>query len=36
MSIFEVLYGGKFKVPISWDNLVDKLTLGPELLKEME
>ena len=36
MSPFEVLYGRKCRVPISWDNPVDKITLGPELLKEME
>jgi len=36
MSSFEVLYCRKCIVPISWDNLVEKITLGPELLKEME
>ena len=33
---FEVLYGRKCNTPISWSNLMDKLVLGPELLKEME
>jgi hypothetical protein len=36
MSPFEVLYGKKCRVPISWNNPVDKITLGPKLLKEME
>jgi hypothetical protein len=36
MSPFEVLYGKRCRVPISWDGLVDRITLGPELLKEME
>ena len=36
MSMFEALYGRKCRVPISWDNLVEKFTLGLELLKEME
>jgi hypothetical protein len=36
MSPFEVLYGRKCRVPISWDSPVDRITLGPELLKEME
>ena len=35
-SPFEILYGRKCNTPISWSNLVDKLVLGPELLKEME
>jgi hypothetical protein len=36
MSLFEVMCGRRCRVPISWDNPVDKITLGPELLKEME
>jgi hypothetical protein len=36
MSPFEALYGRKCNTPISWDNLVDIVVLGPELLKEME
>ena len=35
-SPFEILYGRKCNTPISWSNLVDRLLLGPELLKEME
>ena len=30
------MYGRKCNTPISWSNLVDKLILGPDLLKEME
>jgi hypothetical protein len=36
MSPFRALYGRKCRVPISWDNPVDRITLGPNLLKEME
>jgi hypothetical protein len=36
MSMFEVFYGKKCRVLISWENPVDQITLGPELLKEME
>ena len=35
LSPFEILYGGKCNAPISWSNLVDRLMLGPGLLKEM-
>ena len=35
-SPFEILYGRKCNTPISWSNLVDRLVLGPELLKEIE
>jgi hypothetical protein len=35
-SPFEVLYGRKCIVPISWDSLVEKVTLVLELLKEMK
>ena len=30
------MYGRKCNTPISWSNPVDRLVLGPELLKEME
>ena len=30
------MYGKKCNTPISWNNPVDRLVLGPELLKEME
>ena len=36
LSYFEILYGRKCKTPISWSNLVDRLMLGPNLLKELE
>ena len=36
MSPFEVLYGIKRTNPISWDNPVDRLMVGPEMLQEME
>ena len=36
LSPFEILYGRKCNTPISWSNLVDRLMLGPDLLKEME
>ena len=35
-SHFEILYVRKCNTPISWSNLVDRLVLGPELLKEMQ
>ena len=36
MSPFEILNGRKCNIPISWCNPVDRLVLGPELLKDME
>ena len=36
MSPFEALYGRRCRTPVSWDNLVDKLIVGPEMLKDME
>jgi hypothetical protein len=36
MNLFKALYGRKCRVSIFWDTLVDKITLRPELLKEME
>ena len=35
-SPFEILYGWKCNTTISWSNPVNRLVLGPELLKEME
>ena len=35
-SPFEILYGRKCNTPISWNNPVDRLVLGPKLLKEMK
>jgi hypothetical protein len=36
MSPFEALYGRQCKIPISWSNSVDRVTIGPDMLKEME
>jgi hypothetical protein len=36
MSPFEALYGRQCKIPISWNNPVDRITIGPDMLKEME
>ena len=35
-SPFKILYGGKCNTTISSSNSVDRLVIGPELLKEME
>jgi hypothetical protein len=32
---FEILYGIKCTTPISWDNLADRIMVGPEILQEM-
>ena len=36
MSLYEALYGRRCRTPVTWDNPVNKIVLGPELLKEME
>jgi transposase InsO family protein len=36
MSPFEVSYGRKCTTPINWDNLVDRIMVGPKILQEME
>ena len=36
LSHFEILYGRKCNIVISWSNLVDRLMLGLDLLKEMK
>jgi hypothetical protein len=36
MSPFEALYGRKCNKPISWDNLANRLVVGPAFLMEME
>ena len=36
MCPFEFLHGIKCRTPMTWDNLVNIIVLGPELLKEME
>ena len=36
MSPFEVLYGRKCRTPVTWDDLVDRILLGPNLLKYLK
>ena len=36
MSPFEVLYGQKCRNPVTWDSLVDRVMLGPDLLLDLE
>ena len=36
LSPFEILYGRKYNTPITWSGSVDKLMLGPDMLKDME
>ena len=36
MSPFEALYSRRYMTPMTWDNLVNIIVLGPEFLKEME
>ena len=36
MSPFEALYRRKCTTPISWDNPIDSLMMGSEMLQEME
>jgi hypothetical protein len=36
MSPFEVLYGRSCNTPVSWSNLINRVTIGPDMLKEME
>jgi hypothetical protein len=36
MIPFEYLYGRKCNIPISWNNLVDRITIELEMLTEME
>ena len=36
MSPFEGLYGRQCTIPIRWNNLVDRITLGKYMLKEKE
>ena len=36
MSLYEALYGRRCRTPVTWDNPVNKIVLGPELHKEME
>ena len=36
MSPYESLYGRRCRTPVTWDNPVNRVVLGLELLKEME
>ena len=36
MSLYEALYGRRCRTPVTWDNPVNRVVLGPKLLKEME
>jgi hypothetical protein len=36
MSPFKALYGRKCNTRVSWDNPIDRVVLGLELLKDME
>ena len=36
MSPYDDLYGRICRTPVTWDNPVNRVVLGPELLKEME
>ena len=36
MSLYEYLYGRRCRTSVTWDNPVNRVVLGPELLKEME
>ena len=36
MSPFEVLYGWSYNTPISWNNLVSRVLIGPDMLANME
>ena len=36
MSPYEALYGRRCRTPLTWDNPVKKVVVGPKLLKEME
>jgi hypothetical protein len=33
---YEALYGRPYKTPLSWERLEDHMTIGPELIQEME
>lgn len=36
MAPFQALYGRPYHTPLSWDNLEDRVLLGPEMLRDME
>ena len=35
-SPYEFLYGRRCRTPVTWDNPVNRVVIGPELLKKME
>ena len=35
MSPFETLYGMKYNAPINWNDPVNMVFIGPDMLKEM-
>ena len=36
MTPFESLYGKKCNTPVSWNNSISKVIMGPNLLKDMK
>ena len=36
MSLYETMYGRRYKTPVNWDNPVNTVVLGREFPKEME
>ena len=36
MSLYEALYGRRCRTPVTWDNPVNRIVLGLDLLREME
>jgi hypothetical protein len=36
MAPFEFLYGRPYQTLLSWDQLQDRVLLGPEVIQEME
>ena len=36
MSPYEALYGRRCRTPVTWDNPLNRVVIGLELLKEME
>ena len=36
MSPYEALYGRRCRTPVTWDNPVNRIVLGPKFVKEMD
>ena len=36
MSLYEALYGRRCRTLVTWENPVNRVVIGPELLKKME